>query len=74
MIGRQKGKQADAKRVDRVERRAANRQGITYASRGAGRASEHFEVGHGAHATHNSRKTNRKHDRGKTNEQRIVSG
>ena len=63
------------KQVDRVERRAANRQGITYGARMAGAAPEHSEIGHGKHATHSSAKhvAGRRTPRRKR-EQRITSG
>jgi hypothetical protein len=61
--------------VGRVENRAKNRTGISYGSRNAGGASEHFETGHGQHATHSSKKHQKdKGDRRKTHEKRITSG
>jgi hypothetical protein len=66
---------ANRREINRVEQRAKNKTGISYASRGAGRASEHFETGGGKHATRNSRKHQAgKGDRRKTKEQRITSG
>lgn len=66
------------------EGRAKNRRGITYGSREAGRASEHFEPGGrlGIHHTHGSNKEIQGNRNGETkpvkhrkhNEQRIVSG
>lgn len=68
-------KPADRKATDRVERKAANGQGITYGAREAGRAPEHFEAKHGKHATNSSTKAmNGKPAGKKSKEQRIVSG
>lgn len=75
MIKPKKISYSSAKKADRLERRAANRTGISYGAREAGGASEHFEVGRGTHATRNSQKhTPRKGARRKTHEKRIVSG
>ena len=67
---RNRSKPADRKMTDAVERRAANRTGISYGKRQAGRGSEHFEVGHGKHVSHSSTKGGRF----QTKEQRIVAG